>query len=97
MVFQLPYKASIYDSNFLGKNMSKEEPNMICSYWIKVENSEITHYYRTNGGSIMESKEKLLDPDNLEVKKLEDKVIKSLKKISEIDKDFTFYYGWDTK
>jgi hypothetical protein len=76
--------------------MSKEEPEQIHSYWIKAENGKITHYYRATK-SIIESEVKLLEPDDLEVKKLEDKVIELLQKISKIDNDFKFYYGWDTK
>jgi hypothetical protein len=79
MVFQLPYKVSIYDSNFFGENMSKKEPEQIHSYWIKAENGKITHYYRATK-SIIESEVKLLEPDDLEVKKLEDKVIELLQK-----------------
>jgi hypothetical protein len=74
--------------------MSKEEPEQINSYWIKAEKGKLTHYYLATK-SIIESEEKLLEPDNEEVKELEGKIIELVKKISEIDKDFKFYYGWD--
>jgi hypothetical protein len=63
--------------------MSKEETEQIHSHWIKAENGKITHYYRATK-SIIESEVKLLEPDNLEVKKLEDKVIELVKKLAKL-------------
>jgi len=79
--------------------MGKEEPEqieVIHGCLVKAENGKTTHYYIAKR-IIIESEEKLLEPDDPEVKRLENKILELLQKISEIDKDFKFYYGWDER
>jgi hypothetical protein len=79
--------------------MGKKEPErieVIHGCLVEADNGKLTHYYMATTCTI-ESEEKLLEPDDPEVKRLEDKILELLQKISEIDKDFKFYYGWDAE
>jgi hypothetical protein len=79
--------------------MGKEEPKqieVIHGCLVEADNGKLTHYYMATTCTI-ESEEKLLEPDDPEVKKLENKVIKLLQKISKIYNDYKFYYGWEAK
>jgi hypothetical protein len=76
--------------------MGKKEPErieVIHGCLVEADNGKLTHYY-TATRHIIESEEKLLEPCDPEVKKLEDKILELLQKISEINKDYKFYYGW---